>query len=176
MSAKKILEQHTPQEIVDSHVISEKLTIKQRKQEDLKLKEARKKVQAGLTDTDRLVLRLMQFKFQIEDYLNNEDFNPKFTFSYFLKEYVSLLNKKRRHFAAEINIDETELSQLINRHRFPNNSIIIRLEIHSNNSIPAVSWFRLVQKEKEHELMTSNQLRRQERKYVKNKLPVTLAQ
>lgn len=114
----------------------------------------------------------MQFRIRIEDYLGNENFNLKLTFSHFLKEYVNLLEKKRKHFAEEIDIDETELSQLINRHRFPGENIIVRLEIHSNNSIPAVTWFKLVEKEKEHALQNNKALRQQQRKYVTNKLPV----
>lgn len=37
--------------------------------------------------------------------------------TFYTKEYVQLLNKKRKTFAREINMNETELSQLINDHR-----------------------------------------------------------
>jgi plasmid maintenance system antidote protein VapI len=114
----------------------------------------------------------MQFKFEIEDYLNSKSFNPELTFGYFLKAYVDLQNKKRKSFAQEIDIDETELSQFINRHRTPNDNIIIRLEIHSNNSIPAVTWYKLIEKEREHQIRTNKVIRQQEKKYVTNKLPV----
>jgi len=174
MSAKKLMEQFTTDEIAESFVITERLTPKQKKEADLQLKGARKKVQSEMTDKDRLTLKIMQFKFQIEDYLNNENFDPKLTFSFFLKEYVNLLNKKRKNFAQEIDIDETELSQLINRHRLPNENIIIRLEIHSNNSIPAIAWYKLIEKEKEHSIRTNRALRQQERQFVTNKLAVKI--
>jgi len=116
----------------------------------------------------------MQLKFQIEDYLKSDNFNPKFTFSYFLKEYVDVLNKKRKIFAQEISIDETELSQLINKHRQPNDSVIIRLELHSNNSIPAVYWFKLLEMEKAHSINTNLALRKKERKNVKNQVELNL--
>lgn len=174
MSTKKLLQKYTPAEIADSFIITEKVPVKQRNKADSQFREARKKKQAEMSEKDKLILRLMQFKFQVEDYLETKDFDPKRTFSFFLKEYVGLLNKKRRHFAQEIDIGETELSQLINQHRLPNDNIIVRLEIHSNNSIPAVTWYRLVVKEKEYLLKTNKLLRQRERKFVKNKLTVSI--
>jgi plasmid maintenance system antidote protein VapI len=174
MSAKKLMKQYTADEITESFVVTEKLTVKQKKEAGLQLKEARKKAQSGMTEKERLVSRVLQLKFQIEDYLNSERFNPKFTFGYFLSAYVTLLNKKRKNFAQEIDIAETELSQLINTHRLPNENILIRLEIHSNNSIPAVVWYKIIEKGKEYSIRTNKALRQQEKKYVTNKLPVDI--
>lgn len=64
-----------------------------------------------------------------------------FSFGYFLKEYVTLLNRKRKVFAKEINIDPSLLSQLINLKRDPPEYVLYRLEMHSNNSIPADYWW-----------------------------------
>jgi plasmid maintenance system antidote protein VapI len=174
MSTKEIMKKYSSEEITESFVITEKLTAKQKKEADLQLKGAREKVQSEMTAKDRLTLKIMQFKFRIEDYLSSENFNPKLTFSFFLKEYVNLLNKKRKNFAQEIDIDETELSQLINRHRLPNENIIIRLEIHSNNSIPAIVWYKLIEREKEHSIRTNKTLRQHERQFVTNKLAVKI--
>ncbi len=174
MTTKKIIAKFTDAEIADSFVISEKITAKQKKAADLQLGDARKKQQSLMTEKERLLLRLLQLKFHIEDHLSSKDFNPKYTFGYFLSAYVSLLNRKRKHFAQEIDIAETELSQLINRHRAPSEYIFIRLEIHSNNSIPAVVWYKLIEKEKEYSLMTNKALRQQEKKYVTNKIQVSI--
>lgn len=57
-------------------------------------------------------------------------------------------------------------------HRSPNDNIFVRLEIHSNNYIPAVSWYKLLEKEKEHSLENNKALRQQERKHVSGKLSV----
>lgn len=174
MSINKITNNYTTDEIADSFVLT--TNVKQSKKSLLakSLKEVRKKTQSELSDQARLTLKLMQLKFQIEDYLKIDIFNPKFTFSYFLKEYVDVLNKKRKTFAQEISIDETELSQLINKHRQPNDSIIIRLELHSNNSIPAVSWFKLLEMEKAHSINTNTALRKKETKNVKNRVELNL--
>jgi hypothetical protein len=135
------------------------------------LAKARAKQRANKTEKEQLAARILQFRYQMEDCLNQEKFSSQRSFGYFLKEYVTILQKKHKEFAHEINIGETELSQLINRHRLPNETILIRLEIHSNKSVPALFWYRLIAREKEHEIVTNQALRRQERKHVTRQLP-----
>lgn len=66
------------------------------------------------------------------------------------------------------------LSQLISDRREPSESIIIRLELHSNRSIPAAYWYRVVEKRREYLLVNNRQLRKQEEKHVKHRLEVAL--
>jgi plasmid maintenance system antidote protein VapI len=127
---------------------------------------ARKKSRESMTAETKMSLRLYHLRFHIEDYLESKEINPEFTFGSFLKKYVELLEMKRKEFADEISIDETILSQLINNHRQPPDYIAIRLEIHSNNIIPAVYWIRLVEKQRLHEITTDNELRKKEKKFV----------
>ena len=89
--------------------------------------------------------------------------------------YVELLNKKRKEFAEEISIDETLLSQLINNHRQPPDYIAIRLELHSDNIIPATHWIRLVDKQRLHEITTDKELRKKEKKFVHGKFTIKLS-
>jgi len=151
-----------------------RLTPEQQKVSDRQLNEARKKLQKELSPDERLQLRLFQLKFQLEDYLLHKEYEPGLAFGHFLKEYVDILNIKRKDFAEDISIDVTLLSQLINKHRLPPDYIAIRLEIHSNNSIPANYWYKLVEKEKEYQIRTNQELRRKEKKYVSNRLSVSL--
>lgn len=117
---------------------------------------------------------MLQLKFRLEEYIDNREFDDKLTFGYFLKEYLQLIHKKRNEFAAEIDIHETLLSQLINNHRAPSESVIIRLELHSNNAIPATYWYRLVEKQKEHFIGTNKELRKMEKRFVKNPLRISI--
>lgn len=126
-----------------------------------------------MSEEDRLSLNILQLKFQLEDYILNKEFSPELTFGYFLKRYVDLLHIKRKQFSEDISINETLLSQFINQHRTPPDYMAIRLEIHSNNSIPAIYWFKLVEKQREHELKTDKELRRKENKHVRRRLAVT---
>ena len=143
---KKLLKEHGPEELVNGFVFPVKLTKKQQKEAAEQLAAARKKTQAEMTEETRNSLRLYHLRYRIEDYLDvQKEYNPEFTFGFFLKRYVELLEKKRKDFADEISIDETLLSQLINNHRLPPDYITIRLEIHSDNIIPATYWIRLTE-------------------------------
>ena len=149
-----------------------RLTAAQQKEAKLQLASARKKTQGQMTEQDRLESNIFSLRFQIEDYLAGKEYDPKMTFGYFLREYVEFLNIKRKVFADAISIDETLLSQLINMHRLPPDYLVIRLEIHSNNLIPADYWLKLVEKQKEHMIKTDKAMRKKEQKYVHTRIAV----
>ena len=155
-------------------ILPARLTPAQRKEAGKQLKAARKKTQAEMTETDRTTSRLLQLRFRLEDYLDSKEYDPALTFGSFLKEYVAILSIRRKAFAADISVDETLLSQLINMHRVPPDYIAVRLEIHSNNLIPADYWYKLVERERTHMLKTNKALRRKERKFVHNRLALSV--
>jgi len=78
--------------------------------------------------------------------------------------------KINKHFAEDIHIEETELSQILNNHRAPSEKTIVRIGLQSG--IPALYWYKLIEKQKEHALETDLLLHESEAKYVKNKLDV----
>jgi plasmid maintenance system antidote protein VapI len=125
------------------------------------------KRRSNLLTEDQLKAQIMQLRFQIEDYLKENRFNRKKTFGYFLKSYITILDRKSNEFADEIDINPTELSQYINNHRTPPQPVMIRLELHSQNIIPAIHWYRLAESRKLHELMSDKSLRREQKKFVK---------
>jgi plasmid maintenance system antidote protein VapI len=175
MNYKKLLKKYGPEELANGFVFPVKLTAKQKKEAAEQLAAARKKSRESMTEETKMSLRLYHLKFQIEDYLESKEFNPELTFGSFLKRYVELLDKKRKEFAEDISIDETLLSQLINNHRQPPDYVAIRLEIHSNNIIPAAYWIRLVEKQRLHEITTDKELRKKEMKFVHGKLTIKLS-
>ena len=173
MSYKKLLKQYTPEELAESFVFPVKLTPKQQKEADRELAEARQKSQAAMTDEQKVYAGLLQLRFQLEDYLKGDQYDPALTFGYFLDRYLQLNHKKKKEFAKEIQIHETLLSHLISNRREPNDSIMIRLELHSNNIIPAIDWYKLAEKEKEHQIRTDNSLRDKESPFVTHSLHLT---
>jgi len=173
MSPKKLFQKYTPEELADAFVFPIELSPIQKKIASKELAAARKKSQKEMTPDTKLSLQLYGLRFQLEDYLQNKDFDPALTFGFFLKQYVNLLRIKRKEFAYEISIDEALLSQFINMHRLPPEYIAIRLEIHSNNIIPAILWYKLVEKAREHELQTNKELRKKQHKYVLKKQVAT---
>ncbi len=163
MNAKKI---YTREELAEAVVFPITLTAKEKKEAAEQLKAARVKTQQEMTASDRVTIQLLQLKFQIEDYIDSKEYDPKRHFGYFLKRYIDILQIKRKVFAKDISVDETMLSQLINMHRTPPDYIAIRLELHSNNIIPAHYWLRLVEKEKQFKIATDKTLRKKQRKFV----------
>lgn len=170
MSVKKLFEQYTPAEIADGFVLPVKLTAEQREDAARQLAEYRQRRRAGMTGTEKLNAQLQQLKFRLEDYIKNEAYNPQFTFGYFLEQYLRLTNRKKKEFAADIQIHETQLSQVLKNRREPSESMMIRLELHSNNAIPAIDWFKLLEKEKGHQIKTDRSLRERESGYVRRSL------
>ncbi|MEX1190403.1 MAG: hypothetical protein WED10_04105 [Brumimicrobium sp.] len=173
MKNKKLNEKYTDKELAESFVFRNDLSPKEKEQADIDLKEMRNKLRDKLTPEKRLLTHLLQLKYQIEDYLKSPNYDSKLSFSFFLRKYLEILNKKNKEFARDISVAETELSQILNQHRKPSEKIIIRLEIHSNKIIPAITWYRLLEKQRAYEILTDKKLRVRERSHVSNILKVS---
>lgn len=169
-SLKDIEKEYTPEEMTESFVFPGPKDPKQREALLDAFRTHRKKVSAKHSEKTRLISQLLQLKFLIEDYINSDTFNKNYYFGYFLKEYIIRLDKKNNQFAAEIDVKPTELSQVINKRRKPTEKLIFRLEIHSNKNFPALMWFRVLEKERAHELKHNRDIIDSEKKHVKEKL------
>jgi hypothetical protein len=130
MKTKKLTKKYTSKELAESFVFRTKLMASEQQAADEQLREMRAKIRKQATVSQLLLSRLLQLKYQMEDYSKNDTYNINYSFGYFLREYLKSLNKKNKDFAHDIDIEETELSQLLNQHRKPSEKIIIRLEIH----------------------------------------------
>ena len=172
MEAKIKTKKLSDADIADAYIIPRKINKKHQAVAIARLAEARSKSRAKMTEEDRTGLKLMQLRLQIEEYVKSTDFDMEKTFGYYLKEYLHLINVRRNVFAHDISIHETLLSQLINNKRYPNEGIMIRLELHSNNIFPATIWHGLVEKERGYALQTDKKLRLRESKKVKRRLEV----
>src|ERR1700743_3271574 len=112
MSYKKLRQDYSDKDLVESFVFPVKLSARQQKNADLQLAEARQKAREKMTDAGKLTGRLMGLKLRMEDYFRAEKPNNEYSFGYFLKLYIEILDMKRRGFAEQMGIDETLLSQL----------------------------------------------------------------
>ncbi|CAN5431366.1 hypothetical protein BH09BAC3_BH09BAC3_07030 [soil metagenome] len=167
---KNLLNNFSPEEIATAFVLPLKLSPDEKKAADKQLAAARLKKQAGRSEDEKLLLRLMQLRYRLENYIRHGAYDEKYRFSYFLNEYLNIIDRRSKEFAKDIDIHKTFLSQLMNNRREPNESIMVRLEIHSNNILPAIYWLRLLEKSKEHDITTNTKLRKKEGRFVKNKL------
>ncbi|AYD49101.1 hypothetical protein [Arachidicoccus soli] len=169
-SLKDIEKKYTPEEMAEGLVFPGTQNPKERETALAEFRKFRKKIASVQSEKSKTISQLLQLKFLMEDYLNADTFNEDFHFGYFLKEYIRRLEKKNKEFAHEIDIDPTELSQVINKHRKPAEKLVFRLEIHSNKNFPAIMWFRLLEKERMYEVLHDRDLINSERKYVTQKL------
>jgi transcriptional regulator with XRE-family HTH domain len=174
MKTEKLNKKYTSNELADSFVFRNTLTAQQKEDAGKQLEEARKKAKKQHTSGDILYAGVLQLRYRIEEYTGSSLYKADLSFAYFLRAYIKLNYKNNKDFAKDIHLDETELSQVLNGHRSPSEKTLIRLELHSNKMIPALCWFKLLEKEKEYELETDNALREREEKYVRNRLPLHL--
>ena len=110
---------------------------------------------------------LLQLKIQIANHINDSTQKAAKTFGTFLKQYMECVNKRNSELASEIDIPPSELSQYINNHRKPPKHIMIRLELHSQNAIPAIDWYRLAERDVLYDLSTNKLLRKEQIGHVK---------
>jgi plasmid maintenance system antidote protein VapI len=169
-SYKELARKYTPAEIAESFVFPGESDKKQREESLESFQKFRRETESRRSPKDKLISQLLQLRFLMEDYVKTDSYNTNYNFAYFLKEYIGRQQKKHKEFAHEIQVDPTELSQIINRRRPPSEKLIIRLEIHSNKSFPAIMWFKTIQMEKAFELVHDQELRETEHKHVKGKL------
>lgn len=171
---KEIAKKHTSAEIAESLVFPSTMSAKERKAALAEFGQFRKQAADKLTQKEKTISLLLQLKFLIEDYVASDSFDESRHFGHFLKEYISRLEKKNKEFAAEIDVDPTELSQVINQHRKPTDKLIYRLDIHSNKNFPAILWFRILEKERVYELTQNPEIIDKEKKHVKMRLKFSL--
>lgn len=169
-SYKEIEKKYTPEEIAESIVFPGTKNTKEREAVLSEFRDFRKGISDKQSEKSKTISLLLQLKFLIEDYLNTESFNKNYYFGYFLKEYIARLEMKNKEFATEIDVNPTELSQVINKHRKPTDKLIFRLEIHSNKNFPALMWFKLLDKERAYEILHTKGMIESEKKHVKRKL------
>jgi hypothetical protein len=170
MKTGKLNIKYTKEELADAFVFRSTLTNKQIIEASQELNLARKKTKDQLTENQILYAKVKQLRYLIEDYAKSSNYNEELTFSYFLRKYIKLSYKINKNFAKDIELPDTELSSILNKGRAPSKKTIVRLELHSNNTIPAIYWYKLLEKQKEHELDTNIELREKESKHVKNRL------
>jgi hypothetical protein len=156
-------------ELAEAYVFPSRLAPSEKKKEENEFSRFRIQRIKNMTEEERHFSRIMQLKYVMEDYANSNEYNEHYTFSYFLNEYLHSLNKNKTAFSKEISLHSAQLSRLLNDKDGPSERIMVRLEIHSNNVISAIDWYRVYEKQKEWALLKNKQIRKEESKHVNNK-------
>ncbi len=122
------------------------------------------------TEEQRLLSALMRMKLLMSDYFERSGFEVEFSFSKQLEQYIKILGRSHKAFAAEIDLHPTKLSRLLNDRENPNVELVYRLEIHCGHIIPAICWWKLYAKRIEDDVRTDHEKRKIESKKVRNQL------
>jgi plasmid maintenance system antidote protein VapI len=96
----------------------------------------------------------------LQAYLESEDMDTAQHFGAQLKQYLTLIGRKQKELAADISIHPSRLNRIIKGKERINTTIAYRLERHSGDLIPAIFWWKLMQKEVEQEIRTEEAARK----------------
>lgn len=113
----------------------------ERKHDSVALMEARLERMKELPQEHMLRAKLLQLKLNMENYLRAPIFDHQSHFTLFLASYIDILYSRRSEFANDINVTPVFLSQVINGHRPPKETFILKLMIHSEKAFKKVGGF-----------------------------------
>lgn len=167
---QQLRKKYTDEEIVDSMLIPEDLTEKEKESLAKEMREIRLKKLSQTTDNQQIVADVMRLRFQMENYIKNEPFSFSKTFGKYLKEYIRIIKKTRREIADDLSIHYTKLSRMVNDKEDPNIEFIYRLEKHTGELISASNWWKLIIKKQEHFITKDHATRKIEYLKVKNQI------
>ncbi|MEL7119972.1 MAG: hypothetical protein AAFO07_11040 [Bacteroidota bacterium] len=164
---KKLREQYTDEELAESIMVPRELS----KEEERKAREEflawRIKRRQEMTKQEKILSGLLSIKYQIKAYLNSNEHDQEKNLQNFLNQYLEVINKNQKALAEDIDIHPSRLSRIMTGKEKLGKSIAYRLETHSGELIPAIYWWRLMQKEVEQEILNDTEEREVERKHVK---------
>ena len=149
---QKLREQYTDEEIADSMLIPADLSEEEKEKGANELRAFRLKVLSEMTEDQRLYSDLLRFRYLLEDYIENRDYDENMNFGVQLEEYVRILKRTKKKMSEEIDVHYTRLSRIINNRETPNIEFIYRLEEHSGGLVPALTWWKLLVKKQEFEI------------------------
>lgn len=120
---------------------SRNLTSREQQEERDALLKAREIRFKAKTENEVKTAKLMQLKYQMEEYLGTSKGSPQPNFQNFLKTYIDALYDKRKNFASDINITPLALSHILNRHREPEEAFLFKLIHHSQKTFSELCEF-----------------------------------
>ena len=167
---KKLREQYSENEIAESLMIPEDLTSEERKNLAAEMKAIRFQKLKETTEEEQILSDVMRLRFQIENYIQNQEFSFDKTFGKHLEEYIRIVKKSRKEIAEDLSIHYTKLSRIVNDKEEPNVHLFYRLEKYTANLINADLWWKLMIKKQEFMLHRDDDTRNKEHNKVKNPL------
>lgn len=163
----KLKEKYTDEEIVENFLIPEDATEEEDKKIQAEFGKLRMARWQNRTAEERLLGDLLSLKYIIKSYIKREPFQKGKTFSSFLKEYMKITDRRPKVLAEELSTSNEKFLAILENKEKPDFTFSFRLERHSGDIIPALYWWKLSEKEIEHEILTATEKRDLERLQVK---------
>lgn len=117
-------------------------SVQERESDATALMEARLMRMKNLSKDQVTKAKLLQLKLKMEEYMKNPvTDNPNY-FTHFLTLYIDSIYSKRSAFAADVAMTPVSLSQVINKHREPNEEFILKLMVHSEKVYKNICEFQ----------------------------------
>ncbi len=165
---EELLKKHGSEELAEAFVFPHGLTPAEKEVADKEIKEIRMKMLNEMTPEQRIQGHLLGLRYRLEDVVKlNGKSKYQYTFLSAFKEYQQFSEKNPAVFAAEIALTTRELNQLMNGKKAPDIALFHRLEKHSDGTIPAMLWCKLVAQQWKNEIQTDHEAREREAAKVK---------
>lgn len=151
---------------------SPNITAKERRDNLAAFGAYRQKTKGKISEEDKLRLRFLRLKFEINNFLKSQD--SEHNFGFFLDLYMKSLELNGVSFAQEIHVKPSMISQILHNQKEPSKKLMMRLEIHSNYNFPAPIWYEVLAKQKSIELKNDDDLRKQEAANIQPKVALVI--
>ena len=92
----KLSKEYSLKELAQTTHVPKDLTSSERKESDETLRKFRFHLLGAQTENQRLYSDLLRLKYQIINFLDNEDYDGKHSFATYLEEYVRILKKSKK--------------------------------------------------------------------------------
>lgn len=165
-SYKNTVKDMRESEIVKSMLISESEQISEKEHKEF-LKR-RVDLMNSRTKEELIVSNLLQFKYEVETYIELGIYDSRYSFSKCLKRYMNILNKSSKDITEELTIHKTRLSRILNAREEANSTLSYKLEKHSGKLLPAIFWWKLIALKKDYEIRTNKKERKDASRKVKS--------
>jgi len=164
----QLSKKYSDKELAEDFVFPDELTGIAKQEADKEFVRLRMELLKNRTQKDKIFSDLVRLQLLIKDYIKLEAYNHSQSFGFYLNEYITIVKKRKKEFAQDLNIHYTRLSRILNNREEPNIEICYRLEQHSGELIPALLWWKLMIKKQEYLILQDHETRKIEAAKVKN--------
>lgn len=160
---QKLKEKFTLEELADAVMVSEELSEEEERKERKAFAKLRLERKANMSDKERLLSSLLSMKYQMKSYIESREYDKEKCFGCFLKSYIKITGRTQKKIAQEIGVSVARIRKILKGKEVIGEAIAYRLERHSGEIIPAIFWWKLMQKEVEQAILTGEDKRIKER-------------